>query len=92
MKVISKYATVICNHFQINKPALKSKNRKLDEARKWFYYLCRTNGIKEEEIAKYIGRDRTTINIVFSRFNKRVDRFKALKDKKEIILNETKIN
>lgn len=83
-----KYAVLICNHFYITKDQLKDKSRKYAEARKWFYYICKINGISENRIARYIKRDRSTINDVFNRINSRVDRFKSLSTVRHKILSE----
>jgi chromosomal replication initiation ATPase DnaA len=89
---IQHISTRICQHFGIEISQLKSKSRLHSDARKWFYYLCKINGLKEPQIAKYIHRDRSTINDVFSRLNKRVDKFKSLQTIKEKLTIETEIN
>ena len=92
MTTIPYLATLVCSHFQITKKQLRGRCRKDAEARKWLYYLCKINGIKEKKIAWYVRRDRSTVNDVFSRMNRRVDRFKSLQTIKEKITGETKIN
>lgn len=92
MKLVEKYASVICNNFNITVEQLRSRDRKLAYARKWLYYICRIKGVREMSIANYIGRDRSTINDVFGRMNRIVDRSESLKIIKNKLLSEAKIN
>lgn len=89
---IGKYASLVCNYFNITKIQLKDKSRKYSEARKWLYYICKVNGIGEAKIATYIKRNRSTINKVFSNLNKRVDKHSSYNNIKTKLLSETEIN
>lgn len=85
-------STLICNHFNIEKSELRGTSRVFADARKWFYYLCKTNGLKEQRIAGYIRRDRSTINKVFNDLNRRIDKHKNLQTIKEKLTGEKTVN
>ena len=87
VKNIEYWEKVILEYFNITKEQLISKGRKYEDPRRWFYYICKKNGITEKSIYFTVNRERSGINKVFHHFFKKIEKSPVLQNVERDLLN-----